>query len=81
VSVCWDIVCDDCRVCLWVAQGGEMQSFHLYGGGRAEPGEDYSPLAEFLLSHQGHHLRFLSDNDTAFDYAVLVDKPGLHVEE
>lgn len=89
----WDIVCDECRVRLWVAQdmghNSGKPSFYLYGGHyasaeRQEDGRHYSPLAEFLFEHQGHPLRFLSDgadDERATDYLILDDTPGLPVSK
>lgn len=85
---CYHIICDECRVTLWVGQDmatRPRESFYLYGAGRAFPreGETHHPLAEFLITHEAHNLRLL-DTDAMCeldDYTRLADRPGLPVDD
>lgn len=81
----YNLVCDRCRVRVWVGQdhAGHRRKFYLYGGGWAVPdgpNRVFSPAAKFMLDHEGHPLRFFSENampDDATDYAELDnDDPG-----
>lgn len=68
MSTTYDVVCDECRVTLWIGQGDQ-----IYTG---EP-DVLAWLSAFLFSHHGHPLRFLSEHDAeAFYGSVWVDPDG-----
>lgn len=52
MSKCYDIVCDDCEIALWVGQRN-----WIYTGEK----ETMEKLGKFLFEHEGHRLRFLYD--------------------
>lgn len=87
MSETYSIHCHTCCVSLWIGQepnGGPFR-FYLYGGNCASgQGVNFSPLAEFLIMHQNHPLKFCSSNeetDPEIDYLPLDDKPGLPVDD
>lgn len=51
MSVCYDIVCDDCEEALWIGQGSIIYSGEL---------KTMESLKLFLYEHLGHKLRFIS---------------------
>ena len=76
----YQLVCDQCRVQLWIGQDHayNRDRFRLYGGNYATPRDKndgpFSPTAAFLLAHEEHPLRFLSSNamdEPETDYAEL----------
>jgi hypothetical protein len=67
MSKCYDLVCDLCKVSLWIAQGPTGSSEHaplqVYN-----TAEHHQRLTRFLEQHRNHRLRFLYDMDTPYDY-------------
>jgi hypothetical protein len=79
------IACHICFASLLIGDSppDNRNRFHTYGGNFAEAGPQYSPLAEFLIAHEGHPLRFVSDVSQAVDeseFLRLQVKPGLPPE-
>ena len=58
MSVCYDIVCDECKEKLWIGQ-----SDHIYSAS-----EHITNLALFLHKHIGHNLRFLDEDGSGAEY-------------
>lgn len=61
MSVCYDIVCDDCLKAIWIGQGqiiytGEKETMKL--------------LTKFLYDHTGHKLRFIRDEDHEYEERI-----------
>lgn len=50
MSVTYNIICEECKKSLWIAQS----SRNLYSG---EP-HTMAALEDFLFTHRGHHLTF-----------------------
>ena len=60
MSVCYYLVCHDCKKSLWVAQDG-LSGFSFYSG---EP-QTMKALRDFLADHallQDHKLQFIGEN-------------------
>lgn len=89
MSETYSIFCHTCCVGLWVGQAPNSEPFRLslYGGNCASgrlPPERFSPLAEFLIMHQDHPLKFCSANsetEPEEDYLPLKAEPGLPLDE
>lgn len=65
MSVEYDLVCEDCKETVWVAQDG-LSGYTFYSG---EP-DTMRALGEFLYKHQNHRLEFRSGvNDGDIQYS------------
>ena len=66
MSRCYDIVCPDCSVGLWIGQERASGKFYLY----AAP-QNQGQLAEFLQTHAGHRLEFDYDESLTAKYDYI----------
>lgn len=68
MSRTYDLGCDDCNVCIWMGQStSQPPGFYVYAG----DGEWRTEIAEFLLAHQGHALRFFDTEHRPDDWEEL----------
>ena len=63
MSKCYDLICSECKVGLWIGQRK-----HIYTGDK-----NIEKLQEFLHKHENHRLKFLYDENTPDDCEVDID--------
>lgn len=56
MSTTYDLVCDDCKECIWIGQGYDKIGHYIYDA-------ELESLKDFLYTHKGHKLRYLSEYD------------------